>query len=155
MHYLRPALLLLAALACAALAAAADLSGFARSALDIRTRAGHHWLNVYLAVTDEQQQRGLMFVRELPADAGMLFPLPQPRPMAMWMKNTYIPLDMLFIDASGRVVCLRERTKPLSEELISCDKPVKAVLEIGGGQAARRGIAVGDTVVHESIAKAR
>jgi uncharacterized membrane protein (UPF0127 family) len=123
------------------------LSGFARSTLEIRSRAGRHWLKVYLAQSNEQQMQGLMFVRDLPADEGMLFPLATPRIMTMWMKNTLIPLDMLFIDASGRVACVRVKAVPQSLDLISCDKPVKAVLEIGGGQAAARGLAVGDSVL--------
>jgi uncharacterized membrane protein (UPF0127 family) len=90
-------------------------------------------------------------VRIMPADEGMLFPQPQPRVMAMWMKNTFIPLDMLFIDSRGRVVCLRERTVPESLDIVSCDQPVKAVLEIGGGQAGKRGIAVGDRVIHRTF----
>ena len=127
------------------------LSGFARSTLEIRSQGGRHWLKIYLAQTEAQQEQGLMFVRELPADEGMLFPLPSPRVMTMWMKNTLIPLDMLFIDARGRVVCVRAKAVPESLDLISCDKPVKAVLEIGGGQAAARGLAIGDTVVHPTF----
>jgi uncharacterized membrane protein (UPF0127 family) len=95
--------------------------------------------------------QGLIFVRELPTDEGMLFPLESPRSITMLMKNTFIPLDMLFIDAGGRVVCVRAKAVPLSLDLVNCDRPVKAVLEIGGGQAAARGLAVGDTVVHPSI----
>lgn len=130
---------------------APSLKDFARSSLEIRSHGGRHWLKIYLAQTEAQQEQGLMFVRSLPADEGMLFPLPTPRVMTMWMKNTLIPLDMLFIDAKGRVVCLREKTTPQSLDLISCDKPVKGVLEIGGGQAAARGLAVGDTVVHPTF----
>ena len=150
------ALLLAAALATLQpLAVRADaqptLDGFGRSALEIRSQGGRHWLKVYLTVTDAQQEQGLMFVRSLPADEGMLFPQSSPHLMSFWMKNTLIPLDMLFIDAKGRVVCLREKAVPLSLDLISCDKPVKGVLEIAGGQAAARGLAVGDTVVHSTF----
>ena len=129
------------------------LSGFARSTLEIRSQGGRHWLKIWLAQSNEQQMQGLMFVRELPADEGMLFPLETPRIMTMWMKNTLIPLDMLFIDSHGRIVCLLADAKPESLELLSCDKPVKAVLEIGGGEAQRRGIRVGDTVVHATFHK--
>jgi hypothetical protein len=132
-------------------AAPLALSDFAHSALEIRSKAGRHWFKVYLAENTEQQMQGLMFIRALPADEGMLFPLQTPRIMNMWMKNTLIPLDMLFIDVHGKVVCVRERAEPESLALISCDKPVKAVLEIGGGQAGMRGIGVGDTVVHSAI----
>ncbi len=130
-----------------------SLEGFARSTLEIRTAGGRHWLNVYLAQTDAQQEQGLMFVRALPANEGMLFPLPTPQIMTMWMKNTLIPLDMLFIDARGRIVCVRAKAVPQSLDFISCDKPVKGVLEIGGGQAAARGIVVGDTVVHATFSR--
>ena len=131
--------------------AIASLDTFPRSTLEIRSAAGRHWLKIWLAETGAQQEQGLMFVRTLPDDQGMLFPLERPRIMTMWMKNTLIPLDMLFIDRKGRVVCLRERAVPESLALISCEQPVKAVLEIAGGQAAMRGIKVGDTVVHDSL----
>ena len=87
----------------------------------------------------------------LAADEGMLFPQAQPRVMSMWMKNTYIPLDMLFIDSRGRIVCLLANTRPQSLEILSCAKPAKAVLEIGGGEAAERGIRVGDQVIHKML----
>ena len=92
-----------------------------------------------------------MFVTHLPSDEGMLFPEDKPKIMSMWMKNTLIPLDMLFIDTRGKIVCLLANAKPESLEILSCDKPVKAVLEIGGGEAERRGIKVGDTVVHATF----
>ena len=94
-----------------------------------------------------------MFVSHLPSDEGMLFPQDQPRIVTMWMKNTLIPLDMLFIDTRGRIVCLLANTQPESLDILSCDKPVKAVLEIGGGEAQRRGIKVGDVVVHSTFHK--
>jgi uncharacterized protein len=128
-----------------------QLRGFARSTLEIRSSQGRNWFNIYLASTEAQQMRGLMFVRQLPDDAGMLFPLPAPRRMTMWMKNTLIPLDMLFIDSKGHIVCLRERTVPQSLELLECPVPVKGVLEIAGGQAAKRGIKLGDTVVQRNL----
>ena len=124
-----------------------QLRGFARSTLEVRSSQGRQWFNIYLASTEAQQMRGLMFVRQLPDDAGMLFPLPAPRPMTMWMKNTLIPLDMLFIDSKGQIVCLRERTVPQSLDLLDCPVPVRAVLEISGGQAAKRGIKLGDSVL--------
>ena len=92
-----------------------------------------------------------MFVTHLPIEEGMLFPEDKPRIMTMWMKNTLIPLDMLFIDTHGKILCLLQNTQPESLETLSCDKPVKAVLEIGGGEARRRGIKVGDTVVHATF----
>jgi len=119
----------------------------------IRTRAGdEHELRVYLAVTNEQRARGLMFVKSLPIDAGMLFVYQQPRMISMWMKNTYIPLDMLFIDQAGRIVHIQENTTPHSRENISSRQPARAVLEINGGLAHRLGIAVGDLVIHSTLA---
>jgi uncharacterized membrane protein (UPF0127 family) len=129
------------------LAAAAD-EDFPRSALEIRSAHGRQWFNIRIADTDARQELGLMFQTRLPADEGMLFPQAQPRVVSMWMKNTYIPLDMLFIDRRGRIVCLLAMTKPQSLEILSCPKPVKAVLEIGGGEAQERGIRVGDRVIH-------
>jgi uncharacterized protein len=125
------------------------LDAFPRSALEIRTATGRQWFTIRIADTDERQEQGLMFVRTLPADEGMLFPQATPRIANFWMKNTLIPLDLLFISAHGRIACIRAMAKPLRLDLISCPKPVKAVLEIGGGEAARRGIGVGDVVAHE------
>ena len=124
-----------------------QLRGFARSTLEISSSQGRQWFNIYVASTEQQQMRGLMYVRQLPEDAGMLFPLSAPRLMTMWMKNTLIQLDMLFIDGKGHIVCLRERTVPQSLDLLDCPVPVKAVLEISGGQAAKRGIKLGDSVL--------
>jgi uncharacterized membrane protein (UPF0127 family) len=129
-------------------ASAADKEGFPQSALEIRSSAGRQWFNIRIADTEPRQELGLMFVTHLPSDQAMLFPQDPPRVMAMWMKNTYIPLDMLFIDTQGRIVCLLANAKPESEQILTCDQPVKAVLEIAGGEAARRGIKVGDEVIH-------
>lgn len=126
-----------------------DLASFPREELVVRTRQGvEHRFRVWIADTPERQQQGLMFVRDLPADEGMLFPADPPRIASMWMKNTLIPLDMLFVDARGRIVTLHERTTPLSLQTLSSDRPVRGVLELRGGEAARRGIRLGDQVVH-------
>jgi uncharacterized membrane protein (UPF0127 family) len=132
--------------------AAAD-EGFPRSALEIRSASGRQWFNIRIADTEARQELGLMYVTRLPADEGMLFPHRTAQIMSMWMKNTLIPLDMLFIDAHGRIVCLLENTKPESLAILSCDKPVMAVLEIGGSEARKRGIRVGDRVVHRLFRK--
>jgi uncharacterized membrane protein (UPF0127 family) len=147
---LRPilALIVAASLASAAQADAAH-DDFPRSALEIRSASGRQWFNIRIADTEARQELGLMFVTQLPSDEGMLFPQRKPQIMSMWMKNTLIPLDMLFIDSRGRIVCLLADTKPQSLDILSCEKPVKAVLEIGGGEAARRGIRVGDRVMHQ------
>jgi uncharacterized membrane protein (UPF0127 family) len=107
--------------------------------------------NIRVADNSARQQQGLMFETRLPADAGMLFPQAEPRIVSMWMKNTYIPLDMLFIDSRGRIACLLANTNPQSLAILSCPKPVKAVLEIGGGEAAERDIKVGAQVLHATF----
>ncbi len=122
--------------------------GFPRSALEIRSANGRQWLNIRIADTEARRELGLMFVTRLPSDEGMLFPEEHPQIMSMWMKNTLIPLDMLFIDKHGRIVCLLENAKPQSLDILSCEKPVLAVLEIGGGEVQRRGLRVGDRVVY-------
>lgn len=126
---------------------------FPRSALQIHSSSGLNWFNIRIADTDAHRELGLMFVTHLPSDEGMLFPEDKPQIMSMWMKNTLIPLDMLFIDTRGRILCVLSNAKPESLEILTCDKPVKAVLEIGGGEAQRRGIKVGDTVVHSTFHK--
>jgi uncharacterized membrane protein (UPF0127 family) len=117
--------------------------------LTIDTDHGPRIFTVELATTPEQMARGLMFRRSLPPDAGMLFVYPDSRPVAFWMKNTLIPLDMLFIAGDGKVSRIVERAVPLSETPISSVDEVRAVLELNGGTAARLGIKPGD-VVHDS-----
>ena len=143
------ALALLPMLAASAPPAADE--GFPRSALEIRSGGGRQWFNIRIADTEPRRELGLMYVTRLPSDEGMLFPEDQPRVMSMWMKNTYIPLDMLFIDTHGRIACLLANAKPEVLDILSCDKPVKAVLEIAGGEALRRGIKIGDKVIHATF----
>jgi uncharacterized membrane protein (UPF0127 family) len=110
--------------------------------------SGRQWFDVVIAVTEARQELGLMYVRSLPNDAGMLFPQREPQLMCMWMKNTLIPLNMLFIHTRGRIVCLLAESQTLVAESHHRSKSGRAVLEISGGEAARRGIRVGDTVAH-------
>jgi uncharacterized protein len=121
-------------------------AGWPRTAVEIRSHEGRQWFNVTVADTPARREQGLMFVRALAADESMWFPQRPPRVMRMWMKNTLIPLDMLFVDARGRVACISARATPESLAVITCAQPVSGVLEIGGGQAERRGIRVGDAV---------
>ena len=106
---------------------------------------------VWLADTPQRQAQGLMFVRALPDLRGMLFAYPQPKPLSMWMKNTYIPLDMVFIDEHGRIAQVIEQTTPFSLTTISSREPALAVLEIAGGEARRLGIKPGQRVAHPAL----
>jgi uncharacterized membrane protein (UPF0127 family) len=123
-----------------------DLASFSQGAVEISAAAGRQLFSVWIADTPKRQTQGLMFVRDLPAARGMLFIESAPRPMAFWMKNTYIELDMLFIGADHRIVKIAARAPPLSLATINSDAPVIAVLEIKGGEAARRGIRLHDRV---------
>lgn len=160
--------MLLAALACAlALPACAaqpssaatfqptQLRDFQRSTLIIERRDGRDSFHVWLALTPAEQQQGLMWIRQLPADYGMLFVLGAPRPMDMWMKNTFVPLDMLFFDTNGRITRIVPRTTPQSEAIVESGGVVLGVLELAAGEAARRGIQVGDRIVHAAIGQDR
>jgi uncharacterized membrane protein (UPF0127 family) len=101
---------------------------------------------VEVASTPDERQRGLMFRDSLAPLHGMLFDLGTVQPVSMWMKDTKIPLDMLFIDGTGRITRIAADTVPMSEAIIPSEEPVRAVLEIGGGESARLGIRVGDRV---------
>lgn len=123
------------------------LANFDKGDLAIVTANRRHEFSVELALTPQQHQQGLMFRREMARDAGMLFDFgPRLRRASMWMKNTYIPLDMLFIKADGEIESIAERTTPHSLEPINSRGPVRYVLELNGGTAARLGIAPGDRV---------
>jgi uncharacterized protein len=116
--------------------------------LVIITGKGRTPLEVEVAETDAERSKGLMFRSSMPQNHGMLFDFGAPRPVAMWMKNTKIPLDMIFADAQGRVIAIREDTVPFSTETIEVDDPVKAVLEVNAGTAKRLGLKVGNRLVH-------
>ena len=107
-----------------------------------------HTFEVWLADSPRRQAQGLMFVRSLPDLRGMLFVHESPKPISMWMKNTYIPLDMVFIDARGRIQQIVEQTTPHSLDIIRSNEPALAVLEIAGGEAKRLGLHPGQRVVH-------
>lgn len=110
-----------------------------------------HEFRVEVARTRSQQIKGLMFRRRLDADAGMLFVYRRAARIGMWMKNTYVPLDMLFIDRTGMIVEIAQRTVPLSTTVIPSKKPVMAVLEVNAGTVARLGIEIGDRVVSPAL----
>ena len=121
------------------------------STLTVATRNARHAFAVEIARTPAEMERGLMFRDRLPPDHGMLFLYEGERPVSFWMKNTLIPLDLIFADSSGRILQIAERAVPLSTALISSEKPVRAVLEVNGGTAARLGIAVGDRLIHPAL----
>jgi uncharacterized membrane protein (UPF0127 family) len=116
--------------------------------LTIATEAGATLFTVEIADTEALRERGLMFRQRLPEDRGMLFDYGQPQPVAMWMKNTYVPLDMVFIRADGTVAYVAENTVPQSLDAIGVQEPVRGVLEIAAGSAKRIGLRAGDTVYH-------
>jgi uncharacterized membrane protein (UPF0127 family) len=101
-----------------------------------------------VADTDELRERGLMFRHRLPEDQAMLFDFGSPRPAAMWMKNTYISLDMLFVREDGTIAAVAENTEPLSLQVISVQEPVKGVVEVAAGTVKRLGIKRGDRVIN-------
>jgi uncharacterized protein len=145
---LRPLALVFALVACTAngqMASLEELAKFPRGAVEIDARGGKRRIDVWIADTPSRQSQGLMFVTDMPADRGMVFLHDPPRVANMWMKNTYMELDMLFV-AGDRIVKIAQRTRPHSLETISSDVPVSAVIELRGGEAKRRGLAVGNRV---------
>jgi uncharacterized membrane protein (UPF0127 family) len=111
--------------------------------LTIRAKNGVHRFNVDVAATSEQQERGLMFVKSLAGDRGMIFPYDPPQEVAFWMKNTLIPLDIIFIRSDGTIVRIT-KAEALDLTPLPSGEPIAAVLEIGGGRAAELGITEGD-----------
>ena len=118
----------------------------------IETPAGSHRFTIELAATPGERARGLMFRRSMRLDHGMLFDFQTPQPVAFWMKNTPLPLDMLFIDATGTVVRIAADTVPFSETPVPSEQPIRAVLEVNAGVAKRLGITPGAKVVHPIFA---
>ena len=118
--------------------------------LEVVTRHGARHFTVEVAETSAQQERGLMFRRHLGPDRGMLFDFHAPQTVSFWMKNTLIPLDIIFINPDGRIEAIAANAKPLSEDLIPSGGPILAVLELRGGRAAEIGAQIGDSV-HERM----
>jgi len=116
--------------------------------LEIVTASGTHEFYVEVMRTEAQRERGLMFRRYLPQNRGMLFDFGVERPVMMWMKNTFLPLDMIFIGRSGKVVGIAENAEPLSEKIIPSGAPAYGVLEVNAGVAAQLGLKIGDSVHH-------
>lgn len=116
--------------------------------LILKTAAGDVTISIEIAETTEQKAKGLMFRKSLDDKAGMLFPYGQPQEITMWMKNTYIPLDMVFIRDDGVIHRIEAMTEPFSLATVASQGQVSAVLELNGGAAARLGVKPGDLVQH-------
>jgi uncharacterized membrane protein (UPF0127 family) len=116
--------------------------------LEVVTSHGPVRFNVAVADDEPERQQGLMFRSVMDENEGMLFDFRKAQPVSFWMKNTLIPLDMIFIGADGRIVNIAANTQPYSLSPVPSDGPVLAVLEIGGGLSAQMGIAPGDRVLH-------
>jgi uncharacterized membrane protein (UPF0127 family) len=121
--------------------------------LVLKTATGDHSFNIEVMVTDNERSLGLMYRRSLPENSGMLFIYDPPQYATMWMKNTLIPLDMVFISADGRVHRIEENAEPFSETLIPSDGDVVAVLELNGGEADKIGLKPGDKVIYPGLAR--
>ena len=122
---------------------------FAKSSVVIVTKSGRHKFDVEVAENEAQRERGLMYRREMAPDAGMLFDYEVPQRTAMWMKNTILPLDMLFIDRDGRIINIVERAVPGSLTIIPSRGKILGVLELNAGTVDRLGIKKGDVVEHK------
>jgi uncharacterized membrane protein (UPF0127 family) len=150
---LAAALLLAAAVAASALGtrSPAELRDLPQSSVQVVTDSGRHRFKVWIAATEESQQRGLMFVRELPPKHGLLFLFPEPRYTSFWMKDTFLALDIIFIAADGRVARIVAGAQPLSLVPMDSGAPVKAALEVTAGTAERIGLEPGDRVLHPAL----
>ena len=114
--------------------------------LEIASKTGVHVFSVELAVTDEERERGLMFRRSVPESTGMLFDFKRDQEVTMWMKNTYVSLDMIFIQSDGRIRRIAENTETESLKIIPSGGPVRAVVEVAAGTARKLGIEPGDRI---------
>lgn len=132
-----------------------SLTHFPRTSLDIAAQGQRDHFEVWIADTAARQEQGLMFVRDLPPGEGMLFPEDSPQVAHFWMKNTYIPLDMVFVGEDGRIAKIIASARPFSLDVLSSDVPVIAVLELRGGEAAQLGLQAGDRVTWKPSAPSR
>ena len=122
--------------------------------LVLKTDSGPHSFNIEIASTNGERALGLMYRRELPNNAGMLFLYDPPQPITMWMRNTIFSLDMIFIGTDGKVHRIESRTEPFSTDIISSDGTVQGVLEVNAGTAAKIGLKTGDEVAFSGLLKA-
>ncbi len=122
--------------------------------VEIETATGNHVFTIELADTPQLRQRGLMFRQHMAADHGMLFDFERDQEISMWMQNTYIPLDMIFILSDGTVHRIERDTTPFSTRSIHSRGPVRSVLEVNAGRSAEIGLRPGDTVRHRIFSNA-
>jgi uncharacterized membrane protein (UPF0127 family) len=147
-------MMLLSANAALPEAAPEPLTAFPQSLLAIKSATGKVVnFKIWTADTEQREQQGLMFIRNMDEHAGMLFMFPQNQPVTMWMKNTYISLDLLFLNERGKIDYIAAGATPLSETIIGPPTPEYAVLELKGGACERLGIKVGDIVLHKNFKK--
>lgn len=147
------ALAWIAPIVIALLAAAGPARSLDVQTVEIASKTGVHVFSVEIATTDDERMKGLMFRKELPEGRGMLFDFKQEQDVSMWMRNTYISLDMLFIRRDGTIQRIAENTEPLSEKIISSGGPVFAVIEVIAGTARKMGIEPGDRVAGPMFTK--
>ncbi len=121
--------------------------------VEVVTSRGRARFQVEIAATQAEQARGLMFRKALAPDRGMLFTYKRPQPAAYWMKNTLIPLDIIFIQPDGRILSIVRNARPHDETPLPSGGLVLGVLEIAGGRAAQLGILPGDRVLHRIFPK--
>ena len=142
------ALVVVLVLFCLMLGAGSGFADMRRDKLKLITSTGEHSFEIEIADTSEEKARGLMFRRSLAVTGGMLFPYSPPQEATMWMRNTYISLDMVFIRADGTVHRIELSTEPFSERIIPSQGNVAAVLELKAGVANKIGLKSGDKAVH-------
>ena len=139
---------LLAAIGVAIVCAGPAARAASFAPLEIVTKSGVQVFSVEMATTEEEKTTGLMYRKELPDGKGMLFDFTPEQEVSMWMKNTYISLDMIFIRADGRILRIAENTEPMSTKIIPSRGLAKGVLEVIAGTAQKYGIAPGDRIAH-------
>ena len=140
--------IVLAAMAVAFALISAGAQAASIQPLEIVTKSGVHVFSVEMATTEKEKETGPMYRKELADGKGMLFDFSPEQQISMWMKNTYISLDMIFIRADGRILRIAENTEPESTRIISSGGLAKGVLEVIAGTAKKYGIAPGDRVAH-------
>jgi uncharacterized membrane protein (UPF0127 family) len=130
---------------------AAAATALEKQPLTFITQGGSHKITVEIAKNDSERSTGLMFRRSIGPDEGMLFLYDREQEVSMWMKNTYIPLDMIFIKRDGVISHIEVKTEPFSERIISSEGAALAVIEMGGGSAERLGLKPGDKVSYPAF----